>query len=265
LIRSVEGPHLDSMYPSTRLKGAEDMTIAQVANRATGAVGAWQNLPEQLISRATAVGLDPNTAKYNEENQRKIAEYLIGQGQANVTRDMIKNNPKQAMLNLSRVWAAIPSTDAGESYYKGVGDNTAHITPQQMYDVFQKLQSGGIVGAMVESGEKIYTPGSYGPEVPMLNESIPRFQSGGPVNVTGMQNPMQKVFQEANKMSMESMIQNSQPIIVPVPTPTPTSTNSIGQADNTSGSHTPSLPNEPSNHIVTTLLMQTYALMNRIG
>ena len=133
----------ESMYPSTRLKGATKMTISEVAKRATGAVGMYQNLPRYLVARAKAVGLNPNKDLYNEANQRKIAEYLIGRGQAGVTADMMRNKPDEAMLRLSRVWAAIPvpydtqghrkRVKKGESYYAGVGSNKAHITPEMMY------------------------------------------------------------------------------------------------------------------------------------
>lgn len=135
----------EAMYPSTRLPGATKMTIAEVSKRATGAVGAWQNLPRYLNARAKAVGLDPNKDLYNEANQQKIAEYLIGPGQANVTVDMAKTNPKKAMLQLSKVWAAIPKDDSGKSFYAGVGNNAAHIKPKEMYDAFARLQTGGVV------------------------------------------------------------------------------------------------------------------------
>ena len=135
----------ESMYPSTKLPGATKMTIAQVASRASGAVGAWQNLPEYLNQRAKAVGLNPTKDLYNAENQRLIAEYLIGPGQGNVSVDMAKKNPKRAMLNLSRVWAAIPKDDSGKSFYSGDGVNVAHIKPKQVYDVFAKLAKGGVV------------------------------------------------------------------------------------------------------------------------
>jgi hypothetical protein len=135
----------EAMYPSTKLPGATKMTIDQVSKKATGAVGAWQNLPKYLNARARAVGLDPNKDLYNEANQQKIAEYLIGPGQANVTVDMAKRDPKRAMLQLSKVWAAIPKDDSGKSFYAGVGNNKAHIKPEQMYEAFSKLQKGGVV------------------------------------------------------------------------------------------------------------------------
>lgn len=137
----------ESMYPNTSLPGATNMTIAEVANKATGAVGMYQNLPEYLNERAVAVNLDPTKDKYTPENQIKIAKYLIEKGQADVTPQMLKDNPDEAMLRLSRVWAAIPvpydtqganrRVSKGESYYAGVGDNKAHITPDMMYSAMK--------------------------------------------------------------------------------------------------------------------------------
>jgi hypothetical protein len=145
----------ESMYPSTRLRGATKMTIAEVARKATGAVGMYQNLPEYLVARAKAVGLNPNKDLYNEENQRKIAVYLIERGQAGVTPRMLKDNPDEAMIRLARVWAAIPVPKdmkgasgpirKGQSYYSGVGSNKAHITPDMMYKA---------MGASVKLSEK---------------------------------------------------------------------------------------------------------------
>ena len=76
-------------------------------------------------------------------------------------------------------------------------------------------------------------------------------------------NPIQELFQEANRTKMSSDQSSRQPIIVPVPQPVAMGGGMVN--DDTSGSYTPQLPNEPSNHIVSTLIMQTYALMNRIG
>ena len=139
----------DSMYPNTELKGASKMTISDVASQATGAVGMYQNLPRFLNERARAVGLDPKKDIYNKKNQTKIAEYLIGRGQAQVTPDMMRNNPAKAMENLSRVWAAIPvpgdmqghfrEVSKGESYYAGDGVNKAHITPEMMYKAMSNV------------------------------------------------------------------------------------------------------------------------------
>ena len=164
------GNQWDRMYPSTNLPGATQMTISEVARKASGAVGRWQNMPRFLEGRAKAVGLDPNTALYNEDNQTKIAVYLIERGQAGVTPAMLKNNPDEAMLRLSRVWAAVPvpyttrggsrTVHKGESYYAGVGSNKAHITPQQMYDA---MGGKGKFGRG-SSGSRIVSGGSSSKE-----------------------------------------------------------------------------------------------------
>lgn len=162
----------ESMAPGTTLPGATKMTIAEVARRATGAVGMYQNLPQYLNQRARAVGLNPNTALYNEENQRKIAVYLIEKGQANVTPQMLKDNPDEAMIRLSRVWAAIPvpkdmqghrkRVKRGESYYAGVGNNKAHITPEMMYQAMR---------ASVNLQNNITSTST--PQSPLTNRRVP--------------------------------------------------------------------------------------------
>ena len=150
----------EAMYPSTVLKGATKMTINEVARKATGAVGMYQNMPEFLVKRARAVGLNPARAKYNKSNQRKIAKYLIGKGQAGVTPKMMKEDPDEAMIRLSRVWAAIPvpkdmqghtrMLKKGESYYAGVGSNKAHITPEMMY---KAMASGSVTATDTSTGD----------------------------------------------------------------------------------------------------------------
>ena len=58
------------MYPNTVLKGATKMTISEVARKATGAVGMFQNMPEFLVKRAAQLGLNPARSKYNKSNQK---------------------------------------------------------------------------------------------------------------------------------------------------------------------------------------------------
>ena len=177
----------DSMYPGTTLPGASGMPIADVASKATGAVGAWQNLPEYLNQRAVAVGLDPKKDIYNAENQQLIAEYLIGPGQAQVSKQMAKENPKEAMLRLSRVWAAIPKDDGGASFYAGDGVNVAHIKPQMMYDAFEQLAKGGRVkrGARVGMGEPTISVYEDVAEKTRKKKEIMGFAAGGLLATNG--------------------------------------------------------------------------------
>lgn len=165
----------ESMYPNTILKGATEMTIAEVAKKATGAVGKWQNLPEFLVERAKKVRLNPEIDLYNAENQLKIALYLMGPGQANVTPKMIRKNPDEAMLRISKVWAAVPVpkdvegakrfVKRGESYYAGVGDNKAHIDPNQMYAAMGHANITAYAkGGKTKGGSHLIKVGEKGPE-----------------------------------------------------------------------------------------------------
>ena len=206
----------------------------------------------------------------------------------------------------------------GEDGFGTKADKYSKALRQAYKNQPDKKQSGGIISPFggtkdmqpvkVESGEKIFPPGSYGTEIKMLNDFVPRFQTGGsvgstnnnssitnnkfstvvpqfqtggsvgstntiipqfqtggPVNVKRSINQIHNVFQQANKTKMDSDTSSNQPIIIPIPQPTGGGGGGGQVNDDTSGSHTPSLPNEPSNHIVSTLMMQTYALMNRIG
>lgn len=180
----------DAMYPGTTLPGASGMPIDQVARQATGAVGAWQNLPEYLNQRAVAVGLDPKKDIYNAENQQLIAEYLIGPGQAYVTKKMAKEDPKEAMLRLSRVWAAIPKNDGGASFYAGDGVNVAHIKPEMMYDAFEQLAKGGRVkrGARVGMGEPTISAYEDVAEKIQKKKEIMGYAAGGLLATNGSVN-----------------------------------------------------------------------------
>jgi len=183
----------ESMYPSTKLPGATKMTIAEVARKATGAVGMYQNMPEFLVGRAKAVGLDPNKDLYNEENQRKIAVYLIEKGQAGVTPQMLKDNPDEAMIRLARVWAAIPvpkdmqghagPIKKGQSYYSGVGSNKAHITPEMMY---KAMGASVQIQADIASGKLTPgVPGGPGGDPAKGKDGKPIAVSGGSVVAIG--------------------------------------------------------------------------------
>jgi hypothetical protein len=72
---------------SHKLPGATKMTIAEVANRAVGAVGRWQNMPEFLIQRAKDAGLDPYKDLYSPENQAKITRWHL--------TDVLRKSEKQ--------------------------------------------------------------------------------------------------------------------------------------------------------------------------
>jgi hypothetical protein len=135
----------ESMYPSTSLPGATNMTLQEVASRATGAVGAYQFLDP--VGQGRLAGLKP-TDKFSPANQDKMAIALITKKRG-VTLNMIKTNPDEAMIRLGMEWAGLPMpkrmqghkrvVEAGQSYYAGDGRNKAHVSVKQMRSVFAKM------------------------------------------------------------------------------------------------------------------------------
>lgn len=120
------GGNYEAMYPSTTLPGATDMTIAQVARRATGPVGRYQHKPEYLEERARAVGLDPNKDKFTPENQDKITRghivSVLGGDESKVIEEL-KRNPSAVKARLET------STYTGLQKY---GDNFNTLMRQRM-------------------------------------------------------------------------------------------------------------------------------------
>lgn len=131
----------EAMYPSTTLPGAQQMSIAEVANRATGAVGQYQNMPRFLVGRARKAGLDPNTAPYNVENQGKI--FMVTLQEKGITPELIRSNPERALLKLSQIYAGIPKDRSGRSYYEGVGNNKATVSYDEAMRVLNAIAQQG--------------------------------------------------------------------------------------------------------------------------
>lgn len=120
LMSTIAGPesggNYEAMNPGTTLPGATKMTIAEVARRATGAVGKYQNMPQYLVARAKAAGLDPNKDLYNPENQEKITRVdLVSQlgGDESKVVKMLQQNPSAVAQRLSGHWTSLPG--GGES------------------------------------------------------------------------------------------------------------------------------------------------------
>lgn len=145
----------ESMNPSTSLPGATKMTIGEVSRKATGAVGAYQFLPHSTLLNAMRGANLKETDLFSPENQDKMAIYLIEKTRG-VTKELIKNNPDEAMLRLSKEWAGLPMAN-GRSYYAGVGNNAATVTPEEVRKVFKQLDgasSGNSPTSNVRSSSK---------------------------------------------------------------------------------------------------------------
>lgn len=139
LIASKEsGGNYEAMYPSTTLPGATKMTIAEVARRATGAVGKYQQLPRYLVSRAKAAGLNPETDLYSPENQDLIAGKVnIGINRGGDKWLAGKISTEEFMQNLSMEFAALPNS-YGNFHYPG---QRSSITPDQVRGALQRVKT----------------------------------------------------------------------------------------------------------------------------
>jgi hypothetical protein len=191
LIFSGESGNYDSMNPSTYYKtkfGVTCMsqTIAVVASKATGAIGRYQNMPAYILNRARSVGLDPNTALYNEANQELMGESLINAAVGSYikgTNKGTRSDLENAVQLLAQTWASIPTiirafavynargrivawkpdpanpvgnveTGAGTTgYYNDPGNNGGNIRGKNM---------GDVVIALIKTRKNV-APNSFGP------------------------------------------------------------------------------------------------------
>ena len=134
------GGNYEAMYPSTVLKGATKMTITEVARRATGAVGKYQQLPEYLVSRAKAAGLNPDKDLYSPENQDLIITKVNIEGNRSGRRWLKGEiSDEQFMQGLSQEFASLPNAQ-GKFYYPG---QRSSMTADKVKFALSKVKRGG--------------------------------------------------------------------------------------------------------------------------
>jgi len=133
------GGNYEAMYPSTTLKGATKMTIAEVARRATGAVGKYQQLPQYLVGRAKAAGLNPDKDLYSPENQEKIIINVNIKGRGGQRWLDGKISDEQFMQGLSQEFASLPNAN-GVFYYQG---QRSSMTPAKVKAALAQVKKGG--------------------------------------------------------------------------------------------------------------------------
>ena len=132
------GGNYEAMYPGTTLPGATEMTITEVAKKATGPVGRYQHKPEYLEERAKAVGLDPKTAKFTPENQNLITRGHISSlftGGEQAVVEKLKKDPSSIKKELEK------STYTGLQKY---GSNFNQLFNQRMQQ-YAKVPSAPVL------------------------------------------------------------------------------------------------------------------------
>jgi hypothetical protein len=133
------GGNYEAMYPSTTLPGATKLTIAEVARRATGAVGKYQQLPQYLVGRAKAAGLDVNKDLYSAENQEKIIINVNIKGRGGERWLRGEMSDEEFMQGLSQEFASLPNAQ-GKFYYPG---QRSAMTADKIKSALSKVKKGG--------------------------------------------------------------------------------------------------------------------------
>jgi hypothetical protein len=153
------GGNYEAMYPSTTLKGATKMTIAEVARRATGAVGKYQQLPQYLVGRAKAAGLNVNKDLYSPENQEKIIINVNIKGRGGQKWLENKISDEEFMQGLSQEFASLPNAQ-GKFYYPG---QRSSMTSAKVKEALAKVKKGGYSKDELAKGGDIVSgkSGSY--------------------------------------------------------------------------------------------------------
>lgn len=178
LIASKEsGGNYEAMAPGTILRGATKMTIADVAAKATGAVGKYQQLPQYLVGRAKAAGLDPNKDLYSPANQELIAAKVnVGMNRGGNQWLAGKLKTEDFMQRLSQEFAVLPNA-SGRFAYSGQGSS---ITPQQVRSALEqvkKAKKGGDISRISSSDNYIpKQPSKYNTK---SIEMYPDYTEGG--------------------------------------------------------------------------------------
>ena len=202
------GGDYNKIFGGASIDGLTDKTIREVVQIQkdhlgkgfeSAAIGRYQMMLPDVYAQKAGLSLDD---KFSRENQDKMAMvYLEEDGlssylSGNMSADKFANN-------VAGTWAALPMAD-GQSYHKGVGSNKSLVDRDTYMKAIkmvksdvsntgdgkngsfglgthglgmpsntQGFQSGGNVQRVkVESGELIFPPGSYGPEIPMLNDQV---------------------------------------------------------------------------------------------
>jgi peptidoglycan hydrolase-like protein with peptidoglycan-binding domain len=127
-----------------------NMTIAQVfelqrqminSGKESSAVGRYQYIGSTLREMVKAMGLDANTTKFDEKTQDAIA---IADMRRRCGLDAWlggKLSDEEFLNNLSRVWASIPNTGTGGSFYAGVGSNKAGTKVDVALNTLQDIKT----------------------------------------------------------------------------------------------------------------------------
>ena len=213
-IRKAEGGW-ESISGRKPIKGLTGWPIQKVANEAPSYAGAYQLNPDDVVRWAADVGLGP-TDLFSPENQSKIAVGLI-EGRARGTlwkkgkiSDIVFGN------NLANIWAGLPvlsptnGKKRGQSFYAGVGNNKANVTPEEVESSFSSIKTGnGQIDQQTPPTSQIAPPAPVLPSREQLDASE------GKVSQQQGQIASNQVTRSSEGLSQQtSYEQQSSPVII---------------------------------------------------
>ena len=126
-----------------------DMTIKEVLawqetqpgkDRAAGALQIVKDTLSDAVKYGYAEGVTEDTV-FNRATQEKLFWGLLLNGRDDSAKWLLGEVPKDdmkslkaAQMQVAKLWASVARWDTGESYYKGVGNNKAHIPADKIFD-----------------------------------------------------------------------------------------------------------------------------------
>ena len=126
-----------------------DMTIKEVLawqetqpgkDRAAGALQIVKDTLNDAVKYGYAEGITEDTV-FNRATQEKLFWGLLLNGRDDSAKWLLGEVPKDdmkslkaAQMQVAKLWASVARWDTGESYYKGVGNNKAHIPADKIFD-----------------------------------------------------------------------------------------------------------------------------------
>jgi muramidase (phage lysozyme) len=175
---------IESVNTIGEMKGLSEMTIDQAIakvqtlkkeGKTSGAMGRMQHMSQYLRKRAIDAGLDPSTAKFNQENQYKIdRSFLASQfkgGEQEIVNLMRSGKTTDVVSKLRGVWPSLP------------GGSQENIHTSAFYKRLEKfLSESGVqvpqVSASTEQLRRAPAAKASGAEAPQV--SLVNLGSGTP-------------------------------------------------------------------------------------
>ena len=126
--------------------------VAGATPLSSGALGQFQIMPNELLPLAVRAGLDPMKDKFSEENQRKMAEFLVlEEKRPDKSMGELLKDPSVPIEAAQRaganIWAGLPSV-GGKSAYSGLQGNAANMSEAEYRRLLQKSRQG-LLGTMM--------------------------------------------------------------------------------------------------------------------